>query len=557
MVAQANSLGQNSLHLALDWPKATAFLLSISPALLHKPDRYGIYPISYACTRGTIETVKIFLANGSYLLTGQCSSYKSSALKVCERYFDQRIVEAIVLTLARRRADLLAIARKLLPKESLEEIIASDETLPDASALKLYKAVVEAELTKGDLESYRCLGLHNRIPDGEWSAVYHVWNGPAAGAEILYNAGFTSIWTKDLRGRHPLNFHRSLDDLTYVKWFSQKTAPFAEIADFSTVKGHQNTNPNIHWLILQVCEEIFYVLNLENNITTSEEHDLADALQILCNGEFASCVDNCQCHCSLNGCKPVAILLKTLEERSKCKSSKAENLAFFCRDTQLVLARLQEDPSWSKTGLVSQSFLRFTLFKMLDLRHTCCTAHLDREFQPRYIDEDIDEIMEEDEALVQKFQDLLPLAESKWRNTSKSWTRFWRDFYLDHIYNRSDDTEEIDDRYIDNLVALGVTIEETDRTGHHCTWLCYFEQLPKVYDKVQTQQGNSAKLIQSQHPNSFGRADVKMEDPAKPDEICPFYNGRKRSNQICSFFNVAHQRGQKLASPAISPFPPK
>ena len=295
--------------------------------------------MSYACMFKSLETVKILLANGSPLLSGQDWAYPNSAFDICEKYFCRDIFEVIVSTLVQRRLELLRIAQHFLSEKTLRELIPQEEAVPDVSALRLVETVGneyyrDLPNTVHDVYSYKstnstvvtdrrcrtteyrrlqCLYRDCIVFKNEYSSVYHSWAGPAEGAEIIFNAGFRTILGKNKHRRSPLSLHRSFQDITLFNWYHKKEVPFAEIEEFSTSKGIPNTNPNVHWLILRVSKSICCAVKswlcrpYEEQYNTFDD-DLMKALRIILCGEFAHCVDKCKCSCSLAGCDPVSVI---------------------------------------------------------------------------------------------------------------------------------------------------------------------------------------------------------------------------------------------------------
>ena len=433
--------------MASDWPEATELLLSTGANPLHRPDYSGLHPISYACIFKSTETVKILLANGSLLLSGHRREVHNSAFDICEKYFCRESFEVIASTLAQRRLELLRIAQQSLSEKTLREIIPQDEAVPDVSALGLAKTIhnkFHHDSCNRVYDVYSCESTDSivvaarrrrrteyrkfqpfrsalRFSTLEYISVYHTWTGPTEGAEILFNAGFRTILGKTKHGRSPLSLPWSFRDITLLDWFHKKAVPFAEIEEFSTSNGILNINPNVHWLTLRFSKCIYSAITTwlhrpyEEQCNTLDGN-LMEALRIILSGEFAHCVDECKCSCSLAGCDPVAILMKNFSSSLEGDYYGWDRLALLLKSAQCVLATLASAPDWNKAGPISRSFVRFSLYEMLGLQHVCCNVspmwNL-TDFRPRFSEADIDEIIEENSILIERFEILLPLAQSE------------------------------------------------------------------------------------------------------------------------------------------------
>lgn len=556
LVAERNALDQNSLHLAFDWPEATKRLLSNGNAATHCLDVADLSPIAYAVMIKDVETVKILLANGCPLqLMYESSFNKPRSFELCDRYFCLDIFEAVASTLVQRRLELMRSARQLLPERLLGEIVPRNEIIPDASCIRLINALLVAVRDRTGLipecnkYSIYCDGL---IKDkGAYESVHHTWTGPAEGAETLFNAGFSSITGKDEHGRNPLQSPWHFGDVRSVAWFYKKGCPLAEIEDFTTSANIPNTNPNVHWLLRKAWSEISRAIQPRLYIHYAGgrygyDDDLNKALRIILEEELAHCVDGCQCPCSLAGCDPVTIILKLMASGVDGRAithHSAEPLKF----AQCLLVTLEDAPNWNKAGQISRSFIRFTLYEILGLQHTCCITdhrpffHRMEDFKPRFSAEEFDEITEENSTSTEKFETLLLLAQSEWEHTSKPWTRFWRDFYLDHIAIDLDDQDDTDEDYLKTVTKLGIRVERERESGHQCSWLCYFEQPVNGDESIEEKQEGLADMSPLDNSGAERSESSRIKDSVMPraktsaDFVCPFYEQHEKEGKIIPF----------------------
>lgn len=299
-VTHRNSLGQNSLHLASDWPEATQLLLSTG-AELHQSDSNGNLPISYACVLRSFDTTELLFAHGGPLSSGG----GFPLLDVCAQHSTLRIFSIVATALAQRRLELLQTARSFLLEATLRKLLPPDEELPDASSSKLINAVKDAGCPTD--------------PNYWYLTTKSVYDTPylsAEGADILFEAGFTHVDGQDERGRTPLMCLSQYAQPELIEWFSRKRVSFTKVEKFFTIDGIVNATPTIHWPALGIARSVVHdILSTYHGKTSILlSGDLYKALMIILSSEFAFCVDQCNCHCSQGGCNPIVIMLRKREE---------------------------------------------------------------------------------------------------------------------------------------------------------------------------------------------------------------------------------------------------
>ncbi|KAL8724068.1 MAG: hypothetical protein Q9166_008153 [cf. Caloplaca sp. 2 TL-2023] len=455
-----NSLGLNGLHLTFDWPEATQLLISAG-ADLRQTDKREHLPISYACVSKSLEVVEILLANDCPLFHPSppwLYERKNYLLEICLEYYDPRIFQVVASAIAQRRLELLQTAKNLLTAETWSSTLAADEVIPDGSASRLANEVAAAGC---------------RTDPAYWSAahgnVYHTWNLFAEAADILYEVGFTRFDDLDIRGQSPFTMGRGFIDLRMFLWFYQKNVSFSEI---ETVVDENLTKfevSRIHLWVLRISFQFFQEIccGEARYMGLPLAGDLKKALEIALGEEFADCVDQCDCPCSVEGCDPLIIISKgvCLEIDSHFWNSwgrPGNCQALLIRLLQIILNSLAEAPNWDKSGLVSQSVVRLTLFQNLGLRHTCCRITGDSLWLQPFDEEEAHEIHEEDQSLIEEFETLLPLAQHEWEQSSKTFSRFWSDFYRETVSTYVHKPNMI---YAQGAIDAGVRIYEDDEPG--------------------------------------------------------------------------------------------
>lgn len=474
MISAQNLLGQTSLHLAADWPWACEALLEAG-ADLSKTDLWGDLPLSYACFYDCLESVQIFIAANSPL------SHGCSQLTVLDRVFsevsDTRIHAALINELARRRQRLLTVSQRLLPRHLFEKLTRSLRDLPDVEAYPLITALLDV----GD-----------NVDPNYWcytsSSIYDLEGVTAEIAECLFEAGFTNLEGKDRYGHTILLRSASktivepkpaLNTVMVAKihWLLSKGVSLRSPVEAEPLSELLIPSVNVVSVMLGQLSAVYlgpYGINaghmIAGDMAPKEINTIEETIRQVLSSQYHDCHDSCNCHCSLQSCTPLVMLLKGWST-TKLSSYGVGHHGLCTKEhhrqrgllTDWILKMLACDSTVSGIIGITNSALRLCLFEDLGLRHVCCrpTAdHGDQYLLPPVEAEEARELQEEDEERTQKFYDLLPKAELEYQQTSKSFSEFWDEFYDHNIASSQED--DIHEVSAESMVGIGVSIHEVD-----------------------------------------------------------------------------------------------
>ena len=472
MVSSQNLLGQTPLHLAADWPWACEALLAAG-ADVSTADSCGNFPLSYACFRDCFETVQILIAANSPL-SSSCDG-RSVLDRAIIEVDNENIHVALINELAARRHKLLTSSQGLLPKPFCEELIRGLKSLPDLESISLIKRLSDA----GDC-----------IDPNYWSYTYYsVYESEYITVEIaerLFVAGFT-----DLEGKDPDGFtvllriamRTSVQPglvLAKIRWLLSKGVSLQRLVEVGPLSRWLIPSVNVVSAMLgQVISN--FVVEIQSYPSTRDAHGLSkdeiiyerldnstkEVLGQVLSSRYQNCHDSCECHCSVPGCTPMAMLLKgwksspwryfsmdSIEEQHQVRGLLIDWILKMLAHGWTALEKIE----------LTNSALRFCLFEDLGLRHTCC-----RPFQgiwetqgllPPIQSEEALEIREEDEWSQKILHDLLPKAESEYHQASDSFSDFWPNFYREAIIPKL--KEEVGENHVD---GFDIKMHQADQKG--------------------------------------------------------------------------------------------
>lgn len=472
MLSAQNLLGQTSLHLAADWPWACEALLKAG-ADISTTDFRGNLPLSYACFQDCLETVKILIAANSPLSN---SCYELSVLEIAISMVNNESIHAALINeLAARRHKLLTSSQVLLPKPIFEKLTSGLKGLPDIEAFSLIKVLIDA----GD-----------NIDPNHWSftysSVYDLEEITVEIAERLFAAGFTG-----LEGKDPNGFTTLLriamktaikPELVFAKirWLLSKGVSLQRCVETEALSKWLIPSVNVVSAILgqEICSFSQRNPRIKDVDGSSEEtrnesmyetldSSMKEVLRQVLGSQYQNCHDSCKCHCSLQGCTPLAMLLKGWKYNWRRNVEIEEEHEILGSLIDWILKMLAHDLTASETIELTNSTLRFCLFEHLGLGHICCRprhrywASIDQNLLPPIEAEEAREIQEEDEKTLERFHSLLPKAEYEYRRASKSFSEFWSKFYQENIVSSPQD--EFHENYVRSILETGVRLHKVDR----------------------------------------------------------------------------------------------
>ena len=463
-----NAWGQSALHIAADWPCATALLLK-KGADPYQVDNYGCTAIDYACYLESYEVVRTLLEAGSPLLS---HTVLEEAVARCVNNNSRKLFELIIIHLATRRRELLQTARILLSEATLSSIVHAKETVPDSSSDQLIKAV--------------CAAGHTTKPKYWLQNVWRLYRSrvmnPAA-ADVLYDAGFKHL-EDQTDGRSSLVTNATSTAMTV--WLYRKGVSFTEwtgwwcrrdvllgITDWTCPYSAQSMpliygaiSGSIHFM--SICDKQF--TSRPSRIKLSE--DDIEAFNIFLQDKFSGLRDLCHCHCSAEGCSPEVMVLKSI---LTCLMkwaimlevySKPALLPKFVRLVDKIIVELNNRLPESNLNRLGQAAIRMALFLDLGLRHLSCKMKDDRKITHPVGQEEANEIREEDKFLLERFEAILPKALSEWAESPKNFAGFWRDFHRVNICRQRN--SHLDGSEMDRLRELGVVVHEEGEQEKDC-----------------------------------------------------------------------------------------
>ena len=450
-ISYKNAFGQTPLHIAADWPWALALLLSRG-ADPNVADERGYLPIAYACLVENCEAIELLFAKDS-LMIGKLPDEESnySLLELCHYCGKLDVFRLVVFELGRRRRQLLRKAQDILPRSFLDSLLPPEEKLPDCNAQTLIRHVCLAD------QSLNPLYYH---PTVESRGVYHaIWIHEQQ-AEILFEAGFTYLEGQDADGQTPLAMCSQRYDCSDMDlWLVQKGVSLERSVNIrGRSSEYSHTAPSVHWVMIKLAVQLSWSLDNEAKLY-DECNKFLETIHVCLRGGVTGCFDHCECCCSHSGCDPSNLLLKALANRTPTTYRYAKyGLTWFSRCIDIILhIALARSTSQLKEQFGAAA-VRLTLFMDLGMKHVCCFPEL-AAIKPPLCKDEADEVREEDEYLIGKFEDLLPKAQEEWKETSKPFSEFWRDFHKTYISRRAQNDTEYD---AFQLSELGVRLEEIE-----------------------------------------------------------------------------------------------
>ena len=463
MLSAQNLLGQTSLHLAADWPWACEALLKAG-ADISTTDLFGNLPLTYACFQNCFETMRILIAADSPLSN---SCYERSVFdRAIFMVNNESIHAALINELIARRHKLLTSSQVLLPKQIFEKLTSGLKGLPDIEAFSLIKALLDAR---------------DNIDPNYWSftysSVYDFEEITVEIAERLFEAGFT-----DLEGKDPDGFTTLLRSamrtaikpalvFAKIRWLLSKGVSLQRCVETKSLSKWLIPSVNVVAGMLGQVISIFEKNDDGSEKETRYEYmydkyfsSMREVLRQVLDSQYQNCHDSCKCHCSLQGCTPLIMLLKgwkfkwggtlEIEKEHKIRGSLID----------WILKMLAHDSTASETIEMTSSTLRFCLGEDLGLRHKCCRPTYWDGYQyllPPIEAEEAHEIQEEDEKTLEKFHSLLPKVEFECRRSFKSFSEFWFKFYHENIVTSLQD--EVQENYVGSILKIGVRMQKVDR----------------------------------------------------------------------------------------------
>lgn len=443
-MSERNAIGQTALHLAADWYWATALLLENGADPAAK-DKMGVIPLGYAYAFITLDTAELLIKYGSPL------SYEDHDLGECcnvfveipvkpykdDRETSHKMIKLFAMEVAKRRRELLTHARENLPTSVFDKVAIGlnvTDRLPDLEAYDIIEALSE---DRDDVNKHYWCFTHGSVYGMEYISVNL--------AEDFFNLGFCNLESMDFEGRTPLTQicrnSRSENFCGLILWLYSKRVSFTRLIETAQLARHDI--PSVNAVAIR--------FGLRYKAYLRSGGDSKSAVRLVLGSRFEHFHDLCICPCSLHGCTPSTMFLKGLWQY---------RLRRTLRGIDYYLRILCADQSTLKRSSFGHAAVRMSLFKALHMRHTCCIPNRwkDPPIEPPICDDDAAEIREEDESLYETFNELLPIAQDAWSNTSLPFSEFWTKFYRDNVRPRR--MANVGEDYMQQVQDLGVHVQD-------------------------------------------------------------------------------------------------
>lgn len=319
-------------------------------------DQYHRCPIHLAASLGESEAVNILLEEDCAIWSHHSlPSLLQEALQTKNEENRARIANSVITAYIDRHARFFDLARSLLPQSS--------PTLAGLAPGIFYENLVP-EIQ----QELNC--LHLRIPPAlklstDGSSVYETADLDARSrltiqmAETLWDGGFRQIHEYSDRGTTPLLESWYNADFEMIKWLISKGAsPFS--------RHGQTQGSGLHLYAHRLGYPGAYFKH--------------DASAVYCNETIISQLesdlysrrDSCCCLCSVDGCPPVVVFLKSYINFILCKNALILYPAYQLYLKQLRLFWQKLPPVRGEEQISMEAVLRFLVFIKMNLKHQCC-----------------------------------------------------------------------------------------------------------------------------------------------------------------------------------------
>ena len=315
---------------------------------------------------------------------------------------------------------------------------------------------------------------------------YHATRGQPELAEILWKAGFRDINGRDLCNMTPLMCCPLETLLRFIGWclgkgFELKLDVEQDRAWYGQNAGRLDELKPGQPLNTKTIYRKIYALGGVANYSSSSHRPFVKVLvsseidrQIAQSIFSATATDGCRCACSISGCTTRTFLFKGFIDRRGRPNSRyltnCDMRRFYC-DLKCVCIGNSPDAA---------EYLRLITFERLELTHTCCRLQWSRhdekshacignkqrttvEFCPPMPSSEIEDIRDEESAVLQKLAELLEEFEAKVVELNIS----IRDFIMRYRAPRMEQVLRENDGSLDleALREIGVKIYPSEKPG--------------------------------------------------------------------------------------------
>jgi hypothetical protein len=347
-VSRANGL--RAIHLAIYWPWALKQIIQAG-ADVNCEDNDQRRPIHLAVACRQAQSVGILLQADCSVSTPDYSNSLLQEALTQGREFDN-VTDLIIDALIDRHTRLRDLALSVLPNDSGPSVDTEKETLSEIRAPEIYDSLIRAkhnippalQVDRDEEGVYDTAAMHGDI------------RLTASLADKLWRGGFHRFDEfAPLNGLTPLLRSWFIADFDMVSWFIEKGA-----SPFTTHRDGLLSGLHLYAARIAYPGAHFHHDRKEVPISPQNWHQLTRR------GDMWH--DSCHCSCSISGCTPISILIKTswrflLRERNDNYAGMMELLSI-CRNTMIY--EPERDPCHI------QQLVEAIVFERMNLRHTCC-----------------------------------------------------------------------------------------------------------------------------------------------------------------------------------------
>ena len=488
--------------MSVSWPEGLRYLLRAG-ADVDAKDYHGFTSIFYASSLCLQEPISIlagahcelykilpyeYLYGNNHLRHVSLLQHSILRLKDFHRFrLDavreeaEAIVDALISIVAERRRVLEDLVRSSLDSEVIEQIVWNDKNVLDCNASYAVWMLEEV------MDVPACFQFLTR----DLGTVYHIGGLTMRHVQILWDAGFHDIDEVDGYGLTPLmrcigqEGDFGLDDLRkygdfweLVSWFIRKGADLHRVSEYTFLRGKLQHPPALDARLVKG------LIKSRGVSSTTAMHYLASRLGcvirdhtewIHCEAQSlssyarriqgdvlsSSLPDSCSCACSIRGCIPYTVFIKTYSPTMRKGHNQYQVLGKWLHKKTLLTSRALAkylDVDQPSLAWLRKEILRSNTFDRLELRHTCCKleeywshAFGFESLLGVYEDEEIIEMQEEQSEQLGKLEDLLVEFETQYNQCECTFDEFLGDYWMKRMDEVMSEETPIDHKALGEL----------------------------------------------------------------------------------------------------------
>ncbi|KAF5603192.1 uncharacterized protein FSUBG_7416 [Fusarium subglutinans] len=404
---EVNYCGQSPVHVAVlvgNLDILSLVIKDLNLEAINTRDSMQRYPIDYAVShllgkpKANDQKSCVSCTMVELLLDSKAVLYESSLEKglwnACTR-----TKTAILQHLAQRRKELEQLAVSNLPATEVQDLGLCRGWILDRNTFKVQCCLKAQSCSVPSYLKARCDKQPAVSQETPKSVYTYILDRETA--EYAFSLGFDRETafidtfrriTRDVIKRGS----RGWPSPWYIDWILDGGGDLASTVPLDFVPGVVNLATWAHYLMSALGYKArYYPYRLYDNV-------LPQSVTKVTFSEVLG--DDCQCHCSVQGCTPLIKFLEGLGCRRRFPRTwftLTEAIRSFVASIQALIAGEHTEQSW-----MPRAVLRYATFSALGLRHTCC-KHAHGGLCSSMDSDEIDEIHEEDSATLQQLEDLV------------------------------------------------------------------------------------------------------------------------------------------------------